>query len=118
METRHFAVLTLLAGLLPNAAQGQFWDGNKAHDLCSSNRTAVLAYVIGVYDREVAFDTIPDKDGKLFDPKHFVCLPAGVKAGQLMDVVCQYLEKHPEQRQWPAAALAADAIRKAWPCPQ
>ncbi len=118
MKTPKLAVLLLISGLVATSAHGQFWDGNKAYDLCKSNRTAILSYVIGVYDREVAFGTIPDVTGKPFDPKEFVCLPVDVRAGQLADVVCQHLEKHPEQRQWPAAALASDAIRKAWPCKQ
>jgi hypothetical protein len=44
------------------------------------------------------------------------CVPDGVTAGQLQDVVVQYLRLNPADRHFLAFGLVADAISKAFPC--
>lgn len=44
------------------------------------------------------------------------CEPMDVTAGQLKDIVVQYLRLNPAERHLGASGLVADAISKAFPC--
>jgi hypothetical protein len=44
------------------------------------------------------------------------CLPDGVLASQVGDVITKYLREHPEQRHHHSADVLAAAISDAWPC--
>lgn len=47
------------------------------------------------------------------------CIPPGVvTAGQMMDVVVQYLRARPDRRHLSAAILVIDAMDFAFPCPE
>lgn len=45
-----------------------------------------------------------------------VCYTKGVKNIQAIDVVFNYLERHPEIRNKDATYLVKEALREAWPC--
>ena len=45
------------------------------------------------------------------------CIPIGVQANQIKDVVCRYLADNPELAKRRASILAYSAIMLAWPCP-
>ena len=45
-----------------------------------------------------------------------VCIPAGVKSGQLFLVTKNYLNAHPELLHASASALVIDALKTAFPC--
>jgi hypothetical protein len=47
---------------------------------------------------------------------YIACIPKGVTAGQLKDVVVQYLLFKPADRHLAAVGLVADAISQAFPC--
>ena len=79
-------------------------DGNKLFQACQNNDRlygVCLGYVIGVEDA---------LDGQLF------CVPTGVQAGQVIDVVKSYLLDHPEKRHLQAADLVTAALREKFPC--
>jgi hypothetical protein len=44
------------------------------------------------------------------------CVPGNVVAGQMYDIVVQYLRKNPADRHLLAVGSVADAIPKAFPC--
>ena len=44
------------------------------------------------------------------------CVPEAVTAGQLQDVVVQYLQLNPADRHLSAVGLVAHALSKAFPC--
>lgn len=44
------------------------------------------------------------------------CIPKGVQFGQIMDIVGQYLEQHPERRHMRALYIVTIALDKAFPC--
>jgi hypothetical protein len=46
------------------------------------------------------------------------CIPDGVTYGQEVRVVLKYVEDRPERQNEPLLALAMEAIKGAWPCPQ
>jgi hypothetical protein len=44
------------------------------------------------------------------------CIPSGIEAGQIKDIVIGFLQRHPERRHVGAAGLVAHAIADAFPC--
>lgn len=44
------------------------------------------------------------------------CIPPSVENGQLLDIVHQYLETHPEERHLNGATLVSRAIAQKFPC--
>ena len=86
-----------------------FIDGNELLDKMK-DETAIATfsfaqgYVTAVADSADAFP--------------WVCIPTGVKVGQLMDVTKRYLESHPETRHINADQLVNSALRVAWSCPK
>lgn len=92
---------------VPSIANAEFVNGN---DLLSKLKTSdymdkmySLGYVIGVFDAGQHV-------------KHCAPNGNGINAGQIQDLVQQYLEQNPSLRNLPADALVTDAIRRVWPC--
>jgi hypothetical protein len=46
---------------------------------------------------------------------HFVS-PTGVISGQMVRVVVNYIDRHPETMHLRFSALAFDALKEVWPC--
>lgn len=97
----------LIIGLLliPAVAQAEFMDGNiLLHKQRSSSvveNMVALGYVQGVFD---ATQQITH------------CAPNSILAGQVNDLVKQYLEHNPALRNKTADVLLSDLFRKTWPC--
>jgi hypothetical protein len=49
-------------------------------------------------------------------PAGVYCLPAGVKAGQVLDVAKLYIQDHPDKRYLPAPQLIVNALAEKFPC--
>ena len=86
-------------------ASAAFFDGNDLYEACQSKTDSFgLGYMSGVTDfARVQF-------------KGALCISPRVKAGQVYDLFCAYLTKHPEKRHLPAQFLAAYALTEAFPC--
>jgi Rap1a immunity proteins len=115
-------------------AQAGFYSGNELHDLCQSNRPAVIMYVAGLHDASehamnVSVKTLAlhfslslskdqaDFDSVLKDIAGY-CLPENATTGQVADVFCKYLRDNPAQRHLNVAHLFSTAMAAAWPCPK
>lgn len=100
----------------PMLAHSEFYDGYRlkewsdADDRTESGnvqatdyqQTARLGgYIVGVYDT---------LDGVMF------CAPNGVKVGQLIGMVKQYIRANPSKWNKPASSLVVDALAKDFPC--
>jgi hypothetical protein len=100
--------LTLASAVARAGSVAAFVSGNTLHDLCktgaSSNPAACTSYIVGAIDAINA------------DGTH-LCLPAGVIAEQMRDVVARWLSDHPERRQEAAAGLVSAAVQSVFPCP-
>jgi Ssp1 endopeptidase immunity protein Rap1a len=87
-----------------------FLTGNQLYSYCNSElsnmRTHCLGYIEG------AVDSVPPSSGG----KTFFCVPKGVEAGQMRDVVVGYLRNHAESRHQLAAYLVLMALQQAYPC--
>ncbi|WP_366510358.1 Rap1a/Tai family immunity protein [Mesorhizobium sp.] len=83
-----------------------WWTRNDLDKACGNK--AAIVYAFGLVDGM----EIGSQGGA---PRYF-CLPPDVVGKQILDVVCQYVERHPEERQSPASYMATAALREAWPC--
>jgi hypothetical protein len=114
-----YLVLTVIVTLvwMPQAtafdrgAGGWFLTGNKLHDWCEQFSDNAMNYITGVADG--AQYSYVNSEGYL-GPSF--CSPDGAVTGQYRDIVCDYLDDHPETRQGTAAGLIGYALAEAWPC--
>jgi hypothetical protein len=90
------------------AGAGLFKDGNSLYEDCRSSdipaQTGCLGFVVGVADTASALEF------------KYLCIPNGVTARQLEDIVTPFLRDHPEDRHWSASGLVLSALAKAFPC--
>jgi hypothetical protein len=99
----------LLVGLLmvPAVAHAQFYTGNillqKMNSAELHERALAMGYVLGVSDMAQ-------------NKEH--CSPQSVTSGQTRDVVKQYLEQNPANRDLVADLLVRVSLAIAWPCPK
>lgn len=97
-------VAACLVGLTAQV-RAEFWDGNTLFNYLSSSqsgeRLAGSGYVIGVADA-------------LYGVMH--CAPANVTAGQIRDMVRNYLENVPAERHQTADSLVSKVLKATWPC--
>lgn len=87
-----------------NSNQGSLQD---VHDsgLC-------YGYVVGIYDT-VQFENSQVSRAKAVPE---ICIPGGVNAKSITEVVANYLNAHPESRHKTGYFLVRTAIAAAWPC--
>lgn len=104
---------TLIAALpvflLPCVGNANFFSGNDVYQYCRDNPVAARFFAGGVFDAFDAFDVLDEN-------RSMMCATESVTLGQAEDVMCSYLEKHPEERHLTAASLAMYAFSTAWPC--
>lgn len=93
--------------VVPAVANAGFFSGNELLDKMNSkdymDKAQALGYVQGVFDA---------------GQRIFHCAPdgSGVNAGQAHDIVKNYLERNPANRNFAADTLINEAFRKVWPC--
>ena len=98
-------ILIALA-MLSGAAHAEFWDGNKLHSNFTGTQgeqLLALGYIMGVADtlQNVVF-----------------CPPTNVSAGQLRDMVSNYLANVPADRHLSAEGIVGKVLKSVWPCAQ
>lgn len=88
-----------------NKAHAEFFTGNMLLNLLQSteviDRIHGLGYIQGVFD---AYSNIT------------ICPPANVTAGQVRDMIKNYLENNPAIRNKTADIIIRDAFKLVWPC--
>lgn len=97
------ALLTL--ALLCGSAHADFKDGNKLlaelNDPGAVFSSVGIGYITGVTD---AYGGVTH------------CAPQGVTAGQIRDMVKNYLENNPAIRHLPASMIVSHVLKSTWPC--
>lgn len=97
-------LLLVLAFVGP--AHAEFMDGNRLLDKIVSSsyyeQGSGMGYIMGVADMGLGV---------------VHCTPANATAGQLQDMVRNYLNNVPGQRHLTADALINRVLKAAWPCP-
>lgn len=97
----------LIVGLLmvPAMAHAEFFTGNELLSKLQSrdaiDKIQALGYIQGVFDANMSIT---------------VCPPAGVTAGQVNDMIKNYLENIPATRNRTADRIIQDALKSVWPC--
>lgn len=123
---RHLAILLLLFFVgMAEPARAEYVSGNNLLDWCSTARSSQLYYqdssscrefVVGVHDGVEAAMTLVSRYAELENPIEVLCVPSGVTAGQLAEIVTNYLRANPENRHESANYLVILALMEAYPC--
>ena len=112
------AALGLSLSMHCDLAQAGFESGNQLFDSCTAKEGSTLyfqrqarcnAYIIGVYETTIFFAQYNDV-GKM------ICVPDGVTAGQLVDVVTNYMSQHPENRHYVASNIVLISLGVTFRC--
>jgi hypothetical protein len=90
------------------AFAGAFQDGNDLLKECTQQNHII--FCLGYTD--AVADALNGNSVNGYE----ACVPTTVTAGQLKDIVVQYLLLNPAKRHFLAVGLVADAISKAFPC--
>ena len=97
----------ILALALAGTAHAEFKDGNKLlsdmRDSSNYVQGVALGYVTGVAD--VGIGVIH-------------CSPSNLTAGQLHDMIKNYLENTPADRHYSADSIINRVLKTMWPCPK
>ena len=103
-------ILATLVAIIPMQAGAGYFSGNELHALCASKAPEavplVAGYVAGVTDSLMSSHEMSP----------FVCVPPAASMGQVKDVVCSYLDKHPESRHGEASLETLSALVGVWSC--
>jgi len=94
---------------VPLVANAEFFTGNdllRRLNGSISDQTQALGYIQGVFDVYVSVTICPPNNG------------TGVTAGQINDMIKNYLTNSPAIRHKTAESLINEALSGAWPCPQ
>ena len=104
MRARRIKYLLVAAGLFwPTAVFSQgFWSGNDLYKYCAvaegmPGKSTCKAFILGAVDVLAA--------------DHVICLPEGFIAGQVVDIVTNFLRDHPESRHFTAASEIGVALK-------
>jgi hypothetical protein len=93
--------------MIPALARAEFWSGNDLHQRLTSTdvmeRMYGLGYVIGIYDAYVHVAFCPKTE-------------SGITAGQINDIVKQYLNANPSRRHMQGYTLVRESLQAVWPC--
>ncbi|MBX4972626.1 hypothetical protein HJB56_26260 [Rhizobium lentis] len=122
-------VLPLLALFSSTTAHADpaFMTGNKLFEYCQTNRLFVVGYMMGVVDKGL-YDSSAADYGLTREPDSrelkvigtFVrtnrCVPDGATSGQMVDVICKWLNEHPADRHKYGPTLINNAFAEVWPC--
>lgn len=96
--------------LFSSPAWAEFKNGNDLHRDCAHKDDYIegvcLGYVIAIADVLAS------------NPLYgfSACIPSNATAGQLMDVVRQWLNNNPQERHYTANSIVALALSDAFPC--
>lgn len=97
----------LIATMAAGPASAAFITGNQLMEHCrNQNRSFLLGYAMGSADHLQFF--MPEK----------VCIPVQVTGGQLVDILCKYVDEHPGMRHLTGEYLAFASLNEAFPCKQ
>lgn len=97
----------LIAIMAVGPASAGFYNGNELLSACKGeSQIFAMGYFMGVADMMA-----------IYAPDH-ICIPAEATGEQVNDLVCQYIESHPDMRHHNGSYLAYVALLKAFPCKQ
>jgi hypothetical protein len=96
--------LIAIALFVPSMASAEFFTGNKLLSLLNGttlDQVQALGYIQGVFDAHSSV---------------IICPPGNITAGQVNDMVKNYLSNTPALRHYSADTIIGEALSKVWPC--
>jgi hypothetical protein len=114
-------ILGLAVGLavLLTAGEGRadYLHGQGLNEICSADEYC-LEPMPRLYRRRLRRREVldPASDKRRWYVRLTACVPDGVSAGQLVEVVKKWLREHPENWHYGADSLVAAALQEAFPC--
>ncbi|WP_343725484.1 Rap1a/Tai family immunity protein [Herbaspirillum huttiense] len=113
---KKFAFAGMLS-LLIGPAHAAFFNGNQIYDWLQkpATRTPATTFIVGVADNESTHYAFALLQGNA-RATAFFCVPEGVTAGQLSDIVLKYFSDHPSTRHFDAVLLVRAALLEPYPC--
>lgn len=116
------ALAVLCVGALPPVARAQtysdYWfSGNDLFESCSEPNNFAVGFTTAVASALGLLNWAMSEKGEFVFVRRQLCAPPDVQARQVKDIICRYLDAHPETRQEPAFRLSRQALVEAWPCP-
>ena len=117
-------IVALIMVTEPVCAQSSYMNGNDFHSQCGRYKAAVLAGQVQVesYCQGVVVgmvEMLPLLSARTFETASSrlrVCVPTGIPASQLRDVIAIWIEENPALRHYSLSALAEEALRAEFPC--
>ena len=103
------AVLGSCLSLIAPATSPAAPTGNDFHAMCQGGSVMPGLYVFGLHD-----GLNLSEDARFVGLR--ICVPSGVTAEQMGDVLCRSLDKTPELRHLPVDHIALAALSVSWPC--
>jgi hypothetical protein len=104
LKALSFSIFAFLGG----PADAYYTTGNNWYDACTTNNKVFMDYLMqGVVE---GAEALQPSNGMS------ICVPVGVVARQVTDIVCQYIIANPTSRQEPIGILAAVALYSVYPC--
>jgi len=101
-------IIALLLASTP--AKAEFFSGNdlatKLNSSSTIDQAVALGFIQGVFDVYVRITICPPNNG------------AGITAGQLNDMIKNYLNNNPALRHHTAESIINEALKALWPCKQ
>ncbi len=98
--------LLLALAFVAGSAHAEFWDGNELFAKMNGSgmeQIMALGYVMGVFDSQRSSTVCPPVN-------------SGITAGQMRDVVKNYLDRNPQHRHHTGDLLTVVALSSVWPC--
>lgn len=87
-----------------------FLDGNELSEKCKNDKASAAFYIMSVHDATEWLTKL--------GVHRLYCPPANGKTQQVLDIVCQYLDKNPSTRHYSGGWQIQTSLIAAWPCPK
>lgn len=117
MELRRIVIGSVAIFMVIVAAQdahSEYLTGNELLKRCTSNDVAEVGNCYGYIT--AASDVMDWLDSASYYTGRKACVPVGVTASQLRDIITAYLRKNAADRQIAADVLAVAALAETYPC--
>jgi hypothetical protein len=128
---RKIALAAVLLGLaMPLSASADFYTGTSLKKLCAGKSPILLGYLAGWTDKwqrdtnmlAEGYEREKTPQGKraalsqLQRTTEGICIPYGASLGQMLDILCKYVEANPAKAKLGATELLAQSVSEAWQC--
>lgn len=120
----------VMAVLVPLPAAADFYTGKEIKKFCATKSPIMLGYLAGWTDKwerdtnmlAEGYEREKTPQGKraalsqLQRTTEGICIPYGASLGQMLDILCKYVEANPGKAKLGATELLAQSVSEAWQC--